>query len=120
MADQDEAPKVDLNEGQELFEDLDALPFVELDVESSRVLRGIIRGQVMRQALANVLKITKMEAISLMGLNLLSEQRDLQEALRKQGQVKGLILAIENLIEQAYAWQEKESENGRQEDSNNS
>ena len=110
--------EVDMSEDEEneLFIEMEALPYKELGAADSKALRGIIRIGVVKQALANVLKIVQTEDVSLLGLNLLSDPTAVELALRKQGQAKGLVLAVENIIEQAYAWQEEEDENAGQED----
>ena len=97
----------------ELFTKLQEMQYVELDEASSKVLKGILTGAVVRQALANVLRITTTEDMSLKGMNLLSDPTAVEVSLRKQGQIMGLVLAIENLLEQAYAYEEEE-ENGEE------
>lgn len=110
--------EINFNEGSEFFEELNELGYAELNKDASLVLRGILRGKVVRQALANVLCIARNEDLSLGALNFLSDSTAIEIALRKQGQTRGLVLAIENLIEQAYAWQDQEEQVSGSEENN--
>lgn len=112
MVDKEDKKEINYNEGEEFFSELEKAPYQELNNEASKVLRGILRGQVMREALGNVLKLAKSEDLSLSAMDLLSNPRHLENGLRKQGQIKGIVLAIEALIEQAYLWlPEEENQN---------
>jgi hypothetical protein len=106
----DDKPEINYNEGDELFKEISSNDFCLLENVESKVLRNIIRGVVFRQALSNVLKLAKSEELSLIGINFLTDPGAVQAALRKQGQIMGLTLAVENIIEQAYAWQDEEFE----------
>jgi hypothetical protein len=100
----------------EFFSKLEEQPYVELNESSAKVLKGVLSGDVVQQALANVLKIATTEDISFKTLNYLTDPMAIEVALRKQGQIKGLVLAIENLIEQAYAYEEEETNGSTEEE----